>query len=96
MTVLSSKSFTEINLKNRREKGPLVKVQIAPGQFVKMYRADAVEAGHLRAEKARQPAEDKLRPPAESKASPLVEAGAFVGGGGTDDLTTIPGVGLAT
>jgi len=47
MAVLSSKSFVEMNQRTRAKKGPLVKVEIGPGQFVKMYREDAIAAGHL-------------------------------------------------
>lgn len=94
MTVLSSKSFTEVNQKNRREKGPLVKVQIGPGQYVKMYRADAIAAGHL-SEKTRPPAENKLRPPEDDKrqaSGPERDAVSVP----PVSFTDIPGVGRAT
>lgn len=54
MPVVSSKSFEIVNANTRRGKGPLVKVEISPGRFVKMYRADAEAQGLV-------PQGDKLR-----------------------------------
>lgn len=109
MTVLSSKLFTDVNQKKRREKGPLVKIQIAPGQFVKMYHADAVAAGHLppekgdatslTGEKMLPPTGNKIRLPAEDKgvsAETPHPALAGAQSAGKDNFTSIPGVGLAT
>lgn len=47
MAILSSTSFEVVNAKTRKNKGPLVAVEIAPGRFVKMYRADAEAQGFL-------------------------------------------------
>lgn len=74
------------------KKGPLVKVQIRPGQFVKMYEADAIQAGHLPpknppAAKSQPPASNKMRLPEEDKTSETTAPAA--------DFTTIPGIGPA-
>lgn len=49
MAVLSSKSFVIENDKTRKGKGPLIKVEIGPGQYRKMYQVDAVKAGLIAA-----------------------------------------------
>ena len=50
------------------EAGPLVKVEIRPGVFVKMREADARARGLLSEEKAQPPAPNKLRRGARNKA----------------------------
>lgn len=75
------------------KKGPLIKVEISPGRYVKMYQADAEARGLV--QKARPPQQDKIRPPQQDKqqqppAEPEEETAV------SDDLTQIPGVGPAT
>lgn len=78
MPVVSSKSFEVVNEKVRKGKGPLVKVEIAPGRFVKMYRADAVAQGLIKKDssedlgmtggtKARVAEGDKMLRPSQDK-----------------------------
>jgi hypothetical protein len=90
MAVVSSKSFGKDNAQTRGQKGPLVRIQIGPGQYRKMYEADAIAQG-LIVGKAQPPAQDKQRQPAQDKQRqpPKEERPA-------DDLSTIQGVGLAT
>ncbi len=77
-------------------KGKLIRVQISPGRFVKMYEADAVAKGLIAApqEKAQPPARNKMRLPEQDKAPEPVEEPAQEQQ--ADDFTTIPGVGPAT
>lgn len=90
----------EINMK----KGPLVKVQIRKGQFVKMYESDAIAKGYLPS-KAKPQADNKMRIPdakqnkaahqeAEAESTPLEAADEFAQT--ADDFTTIPGIGKGT
>lgn len=65
MAVIDSNSFTKSTDKSRAAKGPLVKVQLPAGNWVKMYRADAVAQGLIEA-----PAESKAAPPQENKMVP--------------------------
>lgn len=82
------------------KKGPLVRVELQPGRFVKMYEQDAIAQGLLEA-KAKPPGENKMLPPAGNK---MVEAQGSKGAGEqddppdppADDLTTIDGIGPAT
>lgn len=71
------------------KKGPLIKVQLAPGQYVKMYQADAIAKGLIEppATKMQPPAQNKMRQP-EAEKTPEPEP--------ADDFTEIPGVGPAT
>lgn len=66
MAVIDSNSFTKSTDKSRAAKGPLVKVQLPAGNWVKMYRADAVAAGLI----DEAPAESKAMPPQENKMVP--------------------------
>jgi hypothetical protein len=97
MVVVSSKSFGKDNAQTRGQKGPLVRIQIGPGQYRKMYEADAIAQGLIvgkaqppAQDKQRQPAQDKQRQPGQDKAQPPKEEKP------ADDLSTIQGVGLAT
>jgi predicted flap endonuclease-1-like 5' DNA nuclease len=82
MAVLSSKSFTDSTPASRANKGKLVKIEVSPGRLVKMYEADAIAAGHIKAKtKALPAAEDKMLLPAENKTA--------------DDFSAIPGIGPA-
>ena len=95
MVVLKAKVDWEIdNQEKRMKKGKLVKVQIRPGQYVKMYEADAITRGLLPG-KASPQAENKMRQPANNKAAPspsVTESPPEP----ADDFTVIPGVGPAT
>jgi predicted flap endonuclease-1-like 5' DNA nuclease len=106
---LSSKSFDVVNQKTRQQKGPLVRVELSPGRFVKMHREDAIAAGHIApqgGEKMRPAAENKMLTAAEDKGvvphpQPLYPPGTSSQGerGASEeeaDFTSIPGVGPAT
>lgn len=65
-----------------KKRGPLVKVEIEPGRFVKMYKQDVLKMQQQKEDKMVEPSEDKMLEPSEDKAP--------------DDFTTIDGVGPAT
>lgn len=93
--VTDPKTWPVDNQEVRMRKGPLVKVQIGPGQYIKMYREDAIKAGHIKAQppaqnKMRTPAADKAVEPPESVEEKTPEAPP------ADDFTAIDGVGPAT
>lgn len=97
MAIVSSKSFELVNAKTRAAKGPLIRVEIEPGRFVKMYQADAEAQGLV--QKSRPPAEDKGRKPQEDKGAgeqTPTQPPPKGEGAEADDFTTIPGVGKAT
>lgn len=106
MTVVSSDSFVLSTPQSRAAKGPLVRVELQPGRYVKMYRADAIEAGHIKPDpappggtKKRTPAEDKAIRPEGDKSVPRPPAPTPLNPpeeGKADDLTVIQGVGQAT
>lgn len=76
-------------------KGPLVRVQLEPGRFVKMHRKDARRLGLLEPQKKRESAEDKmLRPEGNKVLSESRSAAQSVET--TDDFTEIPGIGAYT
>lgn len=98
-------NFVEVRMSN---KGPLVRVEISPGRYVKMYRQDAIREGRL---KAQEPAENKAQTPAQNKGRTVVDETPITGGDELlldDDLDIsklppmpdpfkdIPGVGAAT
>jgi hypothetical protein len=91
MAIVSKKSFSIDDQKARQNKGPLVRVELRPGQFVKMHEADAIEAGHIKpktelAQKSRPAQENKMRlPETEKEALPSPA-----------DFGEIDGVGPAT
>jgi predicted flap endonuclease-1-like 5' DNA nuclease len=62
------------------KRGPLVRVELEPGRFVKMHKEDAMARGLL-APKKRQPAGNKMRVPVANKAivtgASDTSAGAF-------------------
>lgn len=66
-----------------KNKGPLIRVELSPGRFVKMHRQHAIEAGFLDAPPKMRTVktENKMITPVENKA---------------DDFTEIPGVGKAS
>jgi predicted flap endonuclease-1-like 5' DNA nuclease len=87
--ITNPKEWPVDNQEVRVKKGPLVKVEIGPGQFRKMYRSDAERLGLI---KAQAPAPNKMQLPAENKApepEPEQESAP------EDDFTAIPGVGKA-
>lgn len=76
MAVVDSQSFDVVNQEINMKKGPLVKVELQPGRFVKMYEADAIAQGLIEAkskpaskDKASPPSKDKMRKPAGDKAA---------------------------
>lgn len=75
------------------KKGPLVKVEIRPGQFVKMYEADAIAQGYL---KARSKPLDKMQTRPLDKQRAPEPPSTSSGQPEPDDFTTIAGVGPAT
>lgn len=82
-------------------KGPLVKVELQPGRFVKMYRDDAIAAGLLDApEKKRKKPADKMQKQAQDKSGVVVTQDRARPAPGVttaaDDFTQIPGIGAAT
>ena len=50
------------------KRGPLIKVQIGPGRFVKMYERDAIARGLVK--KERPQVENKMMVPEEDKSTP--------------------------
>lgn len=83
-------------------KGPLIRVELQPGRYVKMHRQDAIDQGLLKPKKkpkekapkkGRKPARDKMRRPERDKA---LSATANKPDTPPDDFTVIPGVGPAT
>ena len=67
MAIVSSKSFVINNQKTRAAKGPLVRVKLSPGRYVKMYEADAIAAGHLPPKAAPKVEKPKGKPAQENK-----------------------------
>jgi predicted flap endonuclease-1-like 5' DNA nuclease len=96
MAVITDKKNWELVTQEKNmKKGPLVKIPIGRGQFVKMYEADAIAKGLLPS-KAKPQADNKMRLPTvmQNKSTPPEpEEGSEPP---TDDFTTIPGVGPAT
>lgn len=83
MTILTDRETWKVdNQEVRMSKGKLIKVELRPGQFVKMYEADAIAQGLT---KAKPQAQNKMIEPEATKAE-----------GQAEDLTTIPGIGPAT
>lgn len=76
-------------------KGPLVKVHLGNGRYVKMHREDAIAAGHIDApqEKAQPQPQTKERPKRQDKQITPQETKAAQP---ADDFTVIDGVGPAT
>jgi predicted flap endonuclease-1-like 5' DNA nuclease len=94
MAIVSKKSFSIDDQKARQSKGPLIRVELRPGQFVKMYEADAIAAGHIKpktelAQKSMPAQENKMRLPETEKQETAVPPSP-------DDFGEIEGVGPAT
>lgn len=105
--MISTKSFEKSTPQSRKEKGPLVRVEVGPGRYAKMYRADVEKQGladkvhPADKDKLRRPAGDKVQPAAGDKLQPpagdKVESPPAVPPAvEPDDFTAIPGVGKAT
>lgn len=105
MAIVSSKSFEMSTPQTRAKKGKLVRVEMQPGRFVKMYEADAVAAGLIEA-KAKPAAGNKMVRP-EGNKTLAAEQGSpsttlRTGRGAeekekvVDDFTTINGIGPAS
>jgi len=94
MAVITGKKNWELVTQEKNiKKGPLVKVLIGRGQYVKMYEADAIAKGLLPS-KAKPPADNKMRLPTENKSTPPETE--LENTPPADDFTTIAGVGPAT
>lgn len=75
-------------------KGKLINIDLGKGRYVKMYEADAIARGLL---KAKPQAPNKMRVPGKNKAAPEEKPEAQVEvKPPADDFATIAGVGLAT
>lgn len=84
------------NQEVRMKKGPLIKIELQPGRFVKMYEQDAIAQG-LVEPKAKPPKHDKMQRPEENKIqAPEEDKAAESEAQPADDFTQIPGVGPAT
>lgn len=98
MSVLGDKSTWNVdNQEVRMSKGPLIRVQIKPGHWVKMYKRDAEERGYIPAEKSVQKPQDKMiEGPVYSKPEAPVANKAPETEKLYDDFTVIPNIGPAT
>lgn len=77
---------------DKMKKGKLIRVELQPGRFVKMYEQDAIDQGLITAPKQQKmkPAqENKMVQPAEVKTKPLPQSEP-------DDFSEINGIGKAT
>jgi len=93
--ITDKKNWELVTQEKNMKKGPLVKIPIGRGQFVKMYEADAIAQGKM-PRKAKPPADNKMRlfTATQNKSAhqePEVESAPPA-----DDFTTIQGVGPAT
>lgn len=103
MATISKDSFSEDNARTRQGKGPLIKVEVSPGRYVKMYRADAEARGLVSpaqssaatATKAQPPTENKMLPPSGNKTA-AADAPPPQAPPAADDFTTILGIGRAS
>jgi predicted flap endonuclease-1-like 5' DNA nuclease len=104
MTLLNSRgNWSTDNQEVRMSKGKLIRVELQPGRFVKMYEADAAAQGLAAvpdeggpAAKAQPPAQNKQRLPAQNKSAAAEDIPEEAAVEEADDLTEIPGVGPAT
>ncbi|MCJ7529806.1 MAG: helix-hairpin-helix domain-containing protein [Anaerolineales bacterium] len=92
--IIDTKEWQLINQETRMNKGKLVNIDLGKGRFVKMYEADAIAQGLL---KAKPQAPNKMRVPGQNKAAPVEKTEAQPEEKPpADDFTTIAGVGPAT
>lgn len=102
MAVIKSRSNWELQTEqSNKTKGPLIKVEIRTGQFLKMYESDAIAKGLIQKKappgknkmitpggnKKQDPAPDKNKAPTPEKTETENQS---------DDFTEISGVGPAT
>lgn len=85
------------------KKGPLIKVEISPGRYVKMYQADAEADGLVKpSEKALPATGNKMLPPSANKMAEKTEGVADPGAAApadpaaADNFATIQGIGMAS
>jgi predicted flap endonuclease-1-like 5' DNA nuclease len=98
MPVVTEKNlWPRVTQETNMKKGPLVKVQIGKGQYVKMYEADAIAQGKLPSKAKPAPA-NKMRDPAatQNKSVPQEPEAESAPPEPADDFTTIPGIGKGT
>jgi predicted flap endonuclease-1-like 5' DNA nuclease len=96
MAVITDKKNWELVTQEKNmKKGPLVKIKIGRGQFVKMYEADAIAKGLLPS-KAKPLTQNKMLDPTatQNKSAPTEPEAESTPP--VDDFTTIQGVGPAT
>jgi predicted flap endonuclease-1-like 5' DNA nuclease len=88
--IIDNKEWKIINQEVRMKKGKLVNIKISEGRYVKMYEADAIDQGLL---KAKPQAPNKMRMPVDNKTDPkpMPEEKPPA-----DDFASIPGIGKAT
>jgi len=67
MAVIDSESWELVTQETRMKKGPLVKVELQPGRYVKMYEADAIAQGLISPATGPNKAPAKSRPAAKDK-----------------------------
>lgn len=105
MATVHSGATVKINSTERHKRGPLVRVELAPGRYAKMYRSDVEDQGMQNRvhpadqDKLQRPQKSKVAPPQSNKlaaptANKLVEP--RVESEQPADFTTIKGIGLAT
>jgi len=92
--IIDSKEWKIITQETRMNKGKLVNIDLGKGRFVKMYEADAIAQGLLKAKpqapnKMRVPGQNKAAPEGKPEVQPEEKPPA-------DDFSTIAGVGPAT
>lgn len=97
MPVIKSRDSWSLETQEaRNRKGPLIKVKLRSGQFVKMYESDAAAQGLIKkksdpqGKKIKKPEGNKIKKPEQDKAAPAAPEQI------QDDFTIIPGVGPAT
>jgi len=93
--ITDKKNWELVTQEKNMKKGPLVKIPIGRGQFVKMYESDAIAKGLLPS-KAKPQAENKMRLPTATQNKSAPQEPEAVSAPTADDFTTIMGVGPAT
>ena len=93
--ITDKKNWESVTQEKNMKKGPLVKIKIGRGQFVKMYEADAIAKGLLTS-KAKPQADNKMRLPTAAQNKSISQEPEVVSASPADDFTTIQGVGPAT
>lgn len=103
MAVVTARdSWNLVTQEKNMKKGPLVRVELQPGRFVKMYEADAIAAGHIAPPEDEGPSTKSRPKPEDKQVKPQTDKGSQEDAGpeqetkALDDFTTIDGVGPAT